>query len=305
MITEGSRHPKSLAHFAYCRLLSVMLVSTVTLTLWIPLGSSQTPTHSVFVEVFASSWCEPCSREEIMIRELCENKTHLAHFVVFHLQDSWSTTDAVNRATELGFNFVPSHALDGGYSRTSGDIIDTAEIESTSLRNVHLIELTVTKTIEGNILKSQVAVAERNGYPFDGEVAVYVVENNVYLGGNRWSYVYRGQAARQSLLLKPNTYQVVSGGWSIPIGVSAENLEVIAVAFDKSTVGKYGPYAVQSACSKDSSLAIPEFDRRLTLLAASTLLVGILALRVVSRKSGTTACECQRGSLGRVIIDEK
>ncbi|MEM2942936.1 MAG: hypothetical protein QXT81_05900 [Candidatus Bathyarchaeia archaeon] len=263
------------------------------LTFWIPLGSSQTSTHSVFVEVFASSWCEPCSREEMVIREMCDNETHLAHFVVFHLQDSWSTIDAVNRATELGFNFVPSHALDGGYTRTSGAIIDAAEIQSTSLRNVHLIELTVAKTVEGNLLKSQVAVAERNGYPFNGEVAIYVVENNVYLGGSRWSSVYRGQAARESLLLRPNSYQVLSGNWTIPIGISADNLEVIAVAFDKSTIGKYGPYAVQSACSKDSNLAIPEFNWRL-MLAASTLLVSTLALRVASRRRGMTAYETQK-----------
>jgi hypothetical protein len=299
MGTRGSYTSKRPVHLSYDRLLSVMLISVVMLTLWIPLGSSQTPTHSVFVEVFASSWCEPCSREEILIRELCENETHLAHFVVFHLQDSWSTTDAVNRATELGFNFVPSHALDGGYTRTSGAIVDTAEIQSVSLRNVHLIELTVTKTVEGNLLKTLVAVAERNGYPFNGEVVIYVVENDVYLGGSRWSSVYRGEAARESLLLKPNSYQILSGNWTIPIGISANNLEVIAVAFDKSTVGKHGPYAVQSACSKDSALAISEFDRQLPLIAASTLLVSILAFRVVSHKSSMSACGSQRGSIGK------
>jgi len=276
----------------------MILFLALTHALWIAPANSQTSTHSVFVEVFASTWCEPCSREQIPIQELSGNRSHTAHFVVFHLQDVWSTADAVNRATEFNFNFVPSHALDGGYTRTSGDIIDTPEIESASFRSVHLIELTVTKAINGNVLSSQVAVAERNGYLFNGEVTIYIVENGIFLNGSEWNFVYRGQATRQGILLKPNSYQVISGDWSIPVGVKAGNLEVIAVAFDKGTMGKYGPYAVQSACSKDSVLAIPEFDHWM-LLVVLILLVNVFVLRVAPARLGLTAYESRRSSSGK------
>lgn len=290
---------ENLRRSPYCKALSMIIFIALTQALWIVPANSETSTHSVFVEVFASTWCEPCSREQILIQGLFGNRSHLAHFVVFHLQDIWSTTDAVNRATELNFNFVPSHTLDGGYTRTSGAIVDAYEIETVSLRSVHLIELTVTKAINGNLLSSQVAVAERNGYLFNGEVAIYVVENGIYLNRTEWNSVYRGQVTRQGVLLKPNSYQVVSGNWSIPIGVKADNLEVIAVVFDKGTMGKYGPYVVQSACSKDRSLAIPEFDRWLPLLVASTLLVSVSILRVARDRLGLTAYESRRSSSGK------
>ena len=266
-----------------CKLRSTILLLALTLALWIAPVNSQTSTHSVFVEVFASTWCEPSSREQVLIQELSGNKSHTAHFVVFHLQDAWSTTDAVNRATEFDFNFVPSHALDGGYTRTSGAIVDTSEIDAASFRSIHLIELTVTKAINGNVLSSQVAVAERNGYLFNGEVAIYIVENGIYLNGSEWNFVYRGQAARQGILLKPNSYQVVSGNWSIPVGVKAGNLEVIAVVFDKGTLGKYGPYAVQSACSKDSVLAIPEFDHWMLLVVLTLLVLSLIHISEPTR----------------------
>lgn len=281
-----------------CKAWSTILLLALTLALWIAPVNSQTSTHSVFVEVFASTWCEPCSREQVLVQELSGNKSHMAHFVVFHLQDVWSTTDAVNRATEFDFSFVPSHALDGGYTRTSGAIVDTSEIEAASFRSIHLIELTVTKAINGNVLSSQVAVAERNGYLFNGEVAIYIVENGIYLNGSEWNFVYRGQATRQGILLKPNSYQVVSGNWSIPVGVKAGNLEVIAVVFDKGTMGKYGPYAVQSACSKDSVLAIPEFDHWM-LLVVLTLLVNAFVLRVTPARLGLTAYESRRSLSGK------
>jgi len=268
-------------------ILLVLLISTLTYSTLISKGNSQSPTHSVFVEIFTSTWCDPCQTEQLIIKNTFTNDTHIAHFLVYHLQDVWSTTDSVDRATQLDFNFVPSHAYDGGYSRTSGSIINSSEIESLTFRSVHLIELTVTKAINGSLLTTQISIAERNGYSFSGDVAVYVVEDKIFYNGTEWNSIYRDQIFRQGIFLKPNSYEVLSGNWSIPVDSIPENIEIIAVAFDKSSTGKYGPYAVQSACSKDSELAIPEFGTLLPIITASTILITSLALKRINlRKNG-------------------
>jgi thiol-disulfide isomerase/thioredoxin len=262
-----------------CKALSIVLIVILAQTFLISSGRSQLPTHSVFVEIFTSTWCEPCKEEQQIIQRLSTNSSYIAHFVVFHLQDNWSTTDAVERATELGFNFVPSHVYDGGFTKTSGSIINASEIASAASRSVHLVELTVTKTINGNVLNAQVAVAERNGYPFNGEVDAYVVENGIIVNGVQWNCIYKAQVIRQGVYLRPNSYQIINGNWSIPLGSKTANLAVIAAAFDKNSVGKYGPYAIQSTSDGDSNLAIPEFDGQLSVLVASLLFMITMILR--------------------------
>ena len=260
-------------------ILLILLISTLTYSTLISKVNSQSPTHSVFVEIFTSTWCEPCQTEQIQIKNTFTNDSHIAHFLVYHLQDVWSTTASVDRANQLDFHFVPSHAYDGGYSRTSGSIINSSEIELLTSKSVHLIELTVIKTINGSLLTTQISVAERNGYSFSGDVAVYVVEDKIFQNGTQWNSIYRDQIFRQGIFLKPNSYEVLSGNWSIPEQSIPENIEIIAVAFDKTSTGKYGPYAVQSACSKDSELAIPEFGTLLPIIAASTILITFLTLK--------------------------
>ena len=260
-------------------ILLILLISTLTYSTLISKVNSQSPTHSVFVEIFTSTWCEPCQTEQIQITNTFTNDSHIAHFLVYHLQDVWSTTASVDRANQLDFHFVPSHAYDGGYSRTSGSIINSSEIELLTSKSVHLIELTVIKTINGSLLTTQISVAERNGYSFSGDVAVYVVEDKIFQNGTQWNSIYRDQIFRQGIFLKPNSYEVLSGNWSIPEQSIPENIEIIAVAFDKTSTGKYGPYAVQSACSKDSELAIPEFGTLLPIIAASTILITFLTLK--------------------------
>jgi len=262
--------------------LCILLAVTSTLLLYsIGPASSQGFTHSVFVEVFSSTWSEPCRREQIQIRDIRQNRGHIVHFVVYHLQDVWSTVDSVKRATELEFNFVPSHAYDGGYSRVSGAIVEWNEIESIGSRTVHLVELTVIKYVNGSTLSAQVKVTERNGYSFNGEVVAYVVENDIELEGIRWDNVYRGTVLRQGIFLRPNSYVVINGNWTIPPDVNPDNVEVVAIVTDRSTSGKYGTYVVQSACDKDSSAAIPEFGTVLPIqiIAITTLLCIIKVLR--------------------------
>jgi hypothetical protein len=263
-------------------ILLILLISTLTYSTLISKVNSQSPTHSVFVEIFTSTWCEPCQTEQIQIKNTFTSDSHIAHFLVYHLQDVWSTTASVDRANQLDFHFVPSHAYDGGYSRTSGSIINSSEIELLTSKSVHLIELTVIKTINGSLLTTQISVAERNGYSFSGDVAVYVVEDKIFQNGTQWNSIYRDQIFRQGIFLKPNSYEVLSGNWSIPEQSIPENIEIIAVAFDKTSTGKYGPYAVQSACSKDSELAIPEFGTLLPIIAGSTILITFLTLKRIN-----------------------
>jgi len=281
--------------FNHGRALAILLIVALAQSFSIDSVRSQTSTHSVFVETFASTWCEPCGREQTIVQRLIENRSHVAHFVVYHLQDVWSTTDAVKRATEFGFNFVPSHAYDGGYVRTSRTIVDESEMESVASRSVHLVELTVAKAVNGNVLNFQVAAAERNAYSLSGELVVYIVENRVLHEGMLWNSVYRAQVVRQGLFLKPNSYEVISGNWSISSDVRAENLEVVAVVFDKSTPGKYGFYAIQSACSRDSKLAIPEFGGWLQPFLPLILLMSTFMFKRVYASRGLAFRESSSG----------
>jgi hypothetical protein len=270
-------------------LLLVLLILTLTYSSLISKVEPQSQTHSVFVEIFTSTWCDPCQTEQSLIKNTFTNDSHIAHFLVYHLQDVWSTTDSVDRANQLDFNFVPSHAYDGGYSRTSGSIINLTKIESLTFRSVHLIELTVTKVINGSLLTTQISIAERNGYSFSGDIAVYVVEDKIFYNGTEWNSIYRDQIFRQGIFLKPNSYEVLSGNWSIPEDSIPENIEVIAVAFDKASTGKYAPYAVQSACSKDSELAIPEFGTIFPIITASTILITFLTLKKINLRKNANA----------------
>jgi hypothetical protein len=160
--------------------------------------------------------------------------------------------------------------------------MQTPEVQSTASRSVHLIELTVTKAVNGNVLYVQVSITERNGYPFSGEVVAYVTENKINVNGTEWNSAYRGRVISQGVYLKPNSYR------SIPSDSRSNMLEVIAVAFDRNSQGKYGPYAVQSASEKDRNLAIPEFGGWLFLLTFSTLFITASILRR-SFKRGTVA----------------
>gem|GEM_PF-1430877 len=278
-----------ISNFRPYAVLTVLSILVLIQTFSIPSVESQKSTHSVFIEIFSSTWCEPCSREQSVIQRLSGNESHMVHFVVFHLQDIWSTTYSVERATELDFTFVPSHAYDGGYARISGAIVEQSGIESVASRNVHLVELTVSSSTNGSVLNAQVAVAERNGYSFSGEVAAYVVENGINIDGVQWNSVYKGQLFRQGVFLKPNSYIVLSGNWSISHDSKPDNLQVVAVAFDKSTVGRYGPYAVQSACDKDSSVVIPEFGGWLPLLVTSTIFITAFMFRRLRVKGNLTS----------------
>ncbi|MGQ9542718.1 MAG: hypothetical protein ACUVTM_01325 [Candidatus Bathyarchaeia archaeon] len=242
----------------------------------------------MFIEVFSSTWCEPCKREQTLIKSMRQTQGHIVHFVVYHLQDVWSTVDSVKRATELGFNFVPSHAYDGGYSRVSGAIIEWGEVESIGSRAVHLVELAVTKSINGNVLNVQVMVTERNGYSFNGEVIVYIVENGMEAEGVSWDFVYRGTVLKQGIFLRPNSYASLSGNWSIPSNVNPENVEVVATVLDRSTAGKYGPYVIQSACDKDSSAAIPEFQLLLPIPTIAILTLFCIVRRFCFRTAHRT-----------------
>ena len=141
------------------------------------------------------------------------------------------------------------------------------------------ILLTVTKAVNGNVLYVQVSITERNGYPFSGEVVAYVTENKINVNGTEWNSAYRGRAISQGVYLRPNSYSALYGNWSIPSDSRSNMLEVIAVAYDRNSQGKYGPYAVQSASEKDRNLAIPEFGGWLLLLTFSTLFITASILR--------------------------
>ncbi len=191
--------------------------------------------------------------------------------------------EATERATEFNITLVPSYVYDGGYKIRKGETLEKVVMEECAKRIVHKIGLSVDKEISEGEIKIEVTVVERNGFPFNGEVIVYVVEDNLISGAEVWNNVFRDYAMAERVELKPNSYEIFLTEWNIPSNVKLENIKLVAVVFE---INRYGSYYAQSACDEDEKINIPEFSSPAFTLLISSLIAIITASRIIRIRSG-------------------
>ena len=265
------------------RSLSVALISSCVLILCISVVNEAKSmqgesTHSIFIERFSNTNSPLCLEEQTDILTITEEWEHRFHIVDFHLQDKWSTFESSERAAEFNITLVPSYVYDGGYDLRIGETLTIEAMEDSAGRVVHKIGLSIDKEITEQKLMIECVVVERNGFPFNGEVIVYIVENHLTSGFEEWNNVFRDYAMKERVELKPNSKEIFTTEWSVPANVNLENIGVIAAVYE---IDKYhGSYFVQSACDEDEKIDIPEFSSPAIALILAIFIAAIFTRRI-------------------------
>lgn len=168
----------------------------------------------------------------------------------------------------------PSNVYDGHNGYTYH--IDENAVNASGTRQIHRLEMTLSKTVGGAVLSFEGSVKNLESHSFNGFVLVFIVENGLVDPSYptiTWNSVFRDYGLNETLSLAGSSTDTFQGTWSIPSSVNANNLQVVAVAYDadeRNSVHGW-PYAVQSVCDVcGHSLAVPEFPSMLVCLFAVT-----------------------------------
>ncbi|KON26463.1 hypothetical protein AC481_07135 [miscellaneous Crenarchaeota group archaeon SMTZ-80] len=236
-------------------------------------------THSIFIEHFSNIQSPLCIEERVEIERISNELGHRFHLIDFHLQDRWSTNDGSKRAAELNVSLVPSYACDGGYELRIGEVLQKDILLKAGSRVVHKIGLSIDKEIKEGELQFVCTVVERNGFPFEGEVIVYIVEDRLQSEKNEWNNVFRDYAMRERIELKPNSFEEFVNSWDIPKNANVENIRLIATVFDINEHDN--SYFVQSACDEDDKINIPEFSSPYLIIIIINFITILFVKRII------------------------
>jgi hypothetical protein len=180
---------------------------------------------------------------------------------------------------------IPCHVYDGGYQYGLGYISDVS-INASGERNVHMLEMSLSKSIVGSTLSFSGSVTNLESQAFAGFMLVFITENHLIDPSDPetiWNYVFRDYGLNKTLNLAGYSEDTFSGTWNIPSGVNSTNIHVVAATYNTNTKdAAHGwPYAVQSVCDICAqSVAVPELSDVLVcmlviILAYSTTLLAI------------------------------
>ncbi|MCW3975023.1 MAG: hypothetical protein NWE86_02130 [Candidatus Bathyarchaeota archaeon] len=236
-------------------------------------------THSIFIEHFSNTQSPLCIEERVEIERISNELGHTFHLVDFHLQDKLSTNDGSKRAAELNVSLVPSYTCDGGYELRKGEVLQKDVLLKAGSRVVHKIGLSIDKEIKEGELRFVCTVVERNGFPFEGEVIVYIVEDRLQSEKNEWNNVFRDYAMKERIELKPNSFKEFENSWNIPKNANVANIRLIASVFDIDEPDN--SYFVQSACDEDDEINIPEFSSPYLIIIIINFIAIIFVKRII------------------------
>ena len=237
-------------------------------------------THAVLDEQMAATWCPSCRSDEPNVLKVYNDLAGSFFVVVYHTADEWSNPASDQKTVHYQAIGLPFHVFDGAYLRAKGGIY-TTDMRSPAVRPVHKIGLAVRKAVNTTAVEYQGSVQEMDNKSFVGYVQVYITENNLHSEGIEWNFVFRAFGIEQQLRMAPNSFTSFSGKWVIPSNVKAENVLVVAAVFDNSTVGYYGPYAVQAVDDNRSGVVIPEVQ---TPIRVATVALVIMSLAIFGKR---------------------
>ncbi len=236
-------------------------------------------THSIFIEHFSNIQSPLCIEESAEIEKLSNEMGHRFHLIDFHLQDKWSTSEGSKRGEELNVSLVPSYACDGGYELRIGEALQKDVLLKAGSRIVHKIGLSIDKEVLEGELQFVCTVVERNGFPFEGEVIVYVVEDRLQSEKSKWNNVFIDYAMREKIELKPNSFEEFVDSWNIPENANVENIRLIAAVLD---IDEHDDsYFVQSSCDEDDKINIPEFSSPYLIIIIINFIAIIFVKRII------------------------
>jgi len=197
--------------------------------------------------------------------------------VSFHSGDPYSNTEAENRFDHYSITGIPCHVYDGGYRGATG-YIDENMINASGVRQIHRLEMSLSKSIAGSTLSFSGTVANPESHSFNGFMLVFITENQLIdpTYGITWNFVFRAYGLNRTLSLAPSVSTAFSGTWSIQSNVIPSNIQVIAAVYDTDTRDPtYGwPYAVQSVCDICSRSGAAAFDFSLSNSGGVTVMQG-------------------------------
>jgi len=176
--------------------------------------------------------------------------THLVHLVEFHISQDFGCIEAQERWDFYSLMGAPSSIYDGGYEETY--YTDESKINASGTRAIHMIEMYLSKSIEGSTLHFSGNVTNLESHTFNGFILVFVTENHLIDSqyGATWNFVFRDRALNKSLSLIGSSTDTFSGAWDIASNVRATSIQLVAAVFDYDSGDSVHswPYAVQSVC---------------------------------------------------------
>jgi hypothetical protein len=194
--------------------------------------------------------------------------------VSFHTGDAFSNPKSENRFAYYSVTGIPSNVYDGGYQ--SDYYFNEGKLNSSGARSVHRIAMYLSKAVGGSTLWFKGSVTNLESGSFNGFVLVFIVENNLVdpnYPGTTWNFVFRDYGLNKTLSLTGLSTESFKGSWTIPSGVNANNVQVVAAAYDANTRDPaHGwPYPVQSVCDDCNQV---QHDIGVTSLTTSKTVVG-------------------------------
>jgi hypothetical protein len=183
--------------------------------------------------------------------------------ISFHISGPFGSQGASDRWAYYSLSGAPSNVYDGHYRTTYG--IDENAINASGTRQIHRLEMTLSKTVENGVLSFGGSVKNLESYSFNGFVLVFIIENELVDPSYptiTWNNVFRDYGLNKTLGLAESSTNTFQGTWSIPSNVNATNLQVVAAAYDadERDAAQGWPYAVQSVCDGcGHSVAVPGF----------------------------------------------
>jgi len=244
-------------------------------------------THAVLDENFSAVWSSACRIDEAS-HQVTYNKytsfepqrVHSLHIVSFHIGDSFDHIDADKRMVYYSFFVLPSHVYDGRYQYSTSSINED-KINASGTRFIHRTEMNLSKSVNGATLSFNGNVKNLEDHSFNGFMLVFITENQLF-ENITWNYVFRDYGLNKTLNLAGLSADTFSGTWSIPNGVNANNIQVIAAVYDidtKDPTNKW-PYCIQSVCDVcGHSVAVPEFPNVwVCLLAVMSIFTAVMIL---------------------------
>jgi len=211
--------------------------------------------------------------------------------VSFHYSGPFSNVEAQQRWSFYSLSEAPSNVYDGHYGFT-GSINEDA-INSSGTRQVHMLEISLSKSVDDATLSFSGSVRNLDTGSFNGFILVFITESGLvdpFWVGVSWNFVFRGYGLNKTISLASLATDTFSGSWSIPAGVESSHILVVAAVYDTSTVDTFTgcPFSVQSVCDVcEQSTAIPEYPTiwmaLLSALEASTALIIVAKKRMVGR----------------------
>jgi hypothetical protein len=208
--------------------------------------------------------------------------------VSFHYSGPFTNAKAQERWSFYSLTGAPSNVYDGHYNYTYS--INENAINSSGTRQIHMLEMSLSKSIEGSTLSFSGSVKNLESHSFSGFVLVFVAENQLVDPSYptiTWNFVFRAYGLNKTLVLAGLSTDTFSNTWNIPSGVNATNIQVIAATYDSDERDLLNgwPYAVQSVCDVcGRSVAVPEFPDMwawLFVITSASMAIVLLARKTL------------------------